>query len=101
MSKKMRCSVLELPLPIDERTAGNSKAVNLRNIVGVLGTIARLFWQTRLRRSDGVAQARSFRLGAKEGLPDAKHTAADRTTDLPASPAASDRLEVVCRLGAT
>jgi NAD(P)-dependent dehydrogenase (short-subunit alcohol dehydrogenase family) len=41
-------SVLELPLPIDERTAGNSKAVNLRNIVSVAATVSRLYWELRL-----------------------------------------------------
>jgi len=43
-------SILELPLPIDERTAGNSKAVNLRNIVSVATTVSRLYWELRLSK---------------------------------------------------
>ena len=41
-------SYYEVGLPIDERTAGASKAVTLRNIVSVLGTIGRLFWDLRV-----------------------------------------------------
>lgn len=41
-------SVIELRLPIDERTAGSSKAVNVRNIISVLCTIAGLFFQLRV-----------------------------------------------------
>jgi NAD(P)-dependent dehydrogenase (short-subunit alcohol dehydrogenase family) len=41
-------SVVEVALPIDERTAGSSKAVNLKNITSVALTILRLFWRLRL-----------------------------------------------------
>ncbi len=43
-------SYIEVGLPIDERSAGGSKAVNIRNIVSVLGTMARLFWDLRIRK---------------------------------------------------
>jgi 3-oxoacyl-[acyl-carrier protein] reductase len=41
-------SVVEVALPIDERTAGGSKAVNLKNITSVAATVLRLFWRLRL-----------------------------------------------------
>lgn len=40
-------SYIEVGLPIDERTAGGSKAVNWRNIASVAGTVTRLFWELR------------------------------------------------------
>lgn len=43
-------SVVEIALPIDERMAGGSKAVNLRNITSVAMTVLRLFWQLRILR---------------------------------------------------
>lgn len=43
-------SYIEVGLPIDERSAGGSKAVNIRNIVSVLGTMASLFWDLRVRK---------------------------------------------------
>ncbi len=36
-------SYIEIPLPIDERTSGRSKAVNARNIVSVATTLAKVF----------------------------------------------------------
>jgi len=47
-------SYIEVALPIDERTAGGSKAVTVRNIASVLSTIGRLVWRLRLfpRSSD-------------------------------------------------
>ena len=39
-------SVVEVALPIDERTAGSSKAVNLKNITSVAATVIRLFWRS-------------------------------------------------------
>lgn len=41
---------IEVGLPIDERTAGGSKAFTLRNFVSVAATIARLFFELRLDR---------------------------------------------------
>ena len=43
-------SYIEVGLPIDERSAGGSKAVNLRNIVSVAGTVVHLFWTLRIRK---------------------------------------------------
>ena len=43
-----KLSVIELCLPIDDRTAGSSKAVNLKNIISVLCTITGLFFQLRV-----------------------------------------------------
>ena len=42
-------SYIEVALPIDERTAGQSKAVTLRNVLGVLSTVVRLFFDLRIR----------------------------------------------------
>ena len=41
-------SYLELPLPIDERTAGGSKAVTVRNIISVAKTLIRTFIQLKI-----------------------------------------------------
>lgn len=41
-------SFVEVAIPIDERTAGRSKAVTVKNILSVLSTIRRVFWQLRL-----------------------------------------------------
>lgn len=41
-------SYIEVGLPIDERAAGKSKAVNLRNIVSVAVTVARVFYELRM-----------------------------------------------------
>ena len=41
-------SYIEVGLPIDERSAGGSKAVNLRNIVSVVVTILQLFWSLKV-----------------------------------------------------
>lgn len=43
-------SYIEVGLPIDERSAGGSKAVNIRNIVSVAATVVRLFWALRIRK---------------------------------------------------
>lgn len=40
-------SVVEVALPIDERMAGGSKAVNVKNIVSVATTVLGLFWRLR------------------------------------------------------
>lgn len=46
-------SLVEVPVPIVERTAGGSKAVTVSNIVSVATTLARLFWELQVapRRS--------------------------------------------------
>ena len=36
--------------PIDERTAGGSKAINVRNISSVFFTVLRVFWELRILR---------------------------------------------------
>lgn len=43
-------STVECALPIDERTAGGSKAVSTKNVVSVLGSLIRLVWSLRLGR---------------------------------------------------
>ena len=43
-------SYIEIPLPIDERASGASKAVNFRNIVSVIATVFRLFVDLRIRK---------------------------------------------------
>jgi dolichol-phosphate mannosyltransferase len=41
-------SYIEVGLPIDERTAGGSKAINIRNISSVFFTVLRVFWELRI-----------------------------------------------------
>lgn len=41
-------SFIEVAIPIDERTAGASKAVTVKNILSVLTTVCRVLWQLRL-----------------------------------------------------
>jgi NAD(P)-dependent dehydrogenase (short-subunit alcohol dehydrogenase family) len=43
-------SYIEVGLPIDARTAGGSKAVSLVNILSVLATLARVFFDLRIMR---------------------------------------------------
>ena len=43
-------SYIEVALPIDERTAGGSKAVTLHNILRVLSTVVRLYFDLRIMR---------------------------------------------------
>jgi NAD(P)-dependent dehydrogenase (short-subunit alcohol dehydrogenase family) len=43
-------SYIEVGLPIDARTAGGSKAVTLTNILSVLATLVRLFFELRVMR---------------------------------------------------
>ncbi len=52
-------SYVEVGLPIDERTAGKSKAVNLRNIASVMALMGRLFWELRFGREWGPNSERS------------------------------------------
>ncbi len=55
-------SYIEVALPIDERRAGKSKAVTVRNLASVAATMARLFWDVRVKRgwSSGGALGRSL-----------------------------------------
>lgn len=50
-------SYIEVALPIDERTAGASKAVTVRNITSVATTILRLYWSRRILRKDIIPKA--------------------------------------------
>lgn len=53
-------SYIEIPLGIDQRTAGHSKAVNIRNISSVAATIARTFIELRYNtnwRPDAAVQS--------------------------------------------
>jgi dolichol-phosphate mannosyltransferase len=43
-------SYIEVGLPIDERTAGGSKAINVRNISSVFFTVLRVFWELQILR---------------------------------------------------
>ena len=58
-------SYIEVGLPIDERSAGASKAVTLRNIVSVLGTVLNLFYvfriQKRWKSIERIARNRMFK----------------------------------------
>lgn len=51
-------SFVEVAIPIDERTAGQSKAVTPKNILSVLATMARVLWQLRVahRWAPGAAE---------------------------------------------
>lgn len=52
-------SYIEVGLSIDERSAGGSKAVNTRNIVSVMTTVARLFWTLRIRKGWRPSESKS------------------------------------------
>lgn len=87
-------SYIEVGLPIDERTAGGSKAVNLRNIVSVAWTIMRLVFEIRLtdkwkrERGSGHGASISSRQGAFVSLdelgfsPDDPALASPKTIDV-------------------
>ena len=49
---------VEVGLQIDERAAGSSKAVSLRNILSVTLTVLRLFWEIRLGWRGSIFSAR-------------------------------------------
>lgn len=49
-------SYVEIAVPIQELDGGISKAVTLKNIFSVLGTIVRCWWDLRLRRVHGNGQ---------------------------------------------
>jgi glycosyltransferase involved in cell wall biosynthesis len=42
-------SYVEVPMPLQARQHGRSKAFRLKNIASVLGTIGRLFWQVQVK----------------------------------------------------
>ncbi|MBV9325870.1 MAG: SDR family oxidoreductase [Chloroflexi bacterium] len=54
-------SVVEVALPIDERTAGGSKAVSVKNVASVLRTVARMCWELRVARRDRLRSERAIR----------------------------------------
>jgi hypothetical protein len=43
------CSFVEVPMPLQARQHGRSKAFRVKNIVSVLGTIGELFWEVRVK----------------------------------------------------
>jgi glycosyltransferase involved in cell wall biosynthesis len=49
-------SYVEIGLPIDERAAGGSKAVRIRNILSVVTTVLRLAWRLRILRQTPSAR---------------------------------------------
>jgi glycosyltransferase involved in cell wall biosynthesis len=49
-------SYVEIGLPIDERAAGGSKAVRIRNILSVVTTVLRLAWRLRILRQTPPAR---------------------------------------------
>ena len=53
-------SVKELKLPIDDRTGGSSKAVNWKNILNVIITILRLFFELHLQKYPTKVKAMSL-----------------------------------------
>jgi 3-oxoacyl-[acyl-carrier protein] reductase len=55
-------SVVEVALPIDERTAGGSKAVSVKNVSSVLRTMARMCWDLRIARRTPAPTRRERRL---------------------------------------
>jgi glycosyltransferase involved in cell wall biosynthesis len=54
-------SYVEVGLQIQELNGGISKAVTLRNILSVIGSIVRCFWQLRVRRLYGQRESRPER----------------------------------------
>jgi glycosyltransferase involved in cell wall biosynthesis len=60
-------SYIEVGLPIDARTAGGSKAVTLANILSVLSTLVRLFFELRVMRRWQPAN-RSPNVAAPQGM---------------------------------
>jgi dolichol-phosphate mannosyltransferase len=94
-------SYIEVGLPIDERSAGGSKAVNSRNIVSVVFTVARLFWTLRIlkrwRTTDvsPVAARHVFSDAASISLDELGFDPELGETEKPASAPAPSRVIVV------
>lgn len=63
-------SCVEVGLPIAERAGGASKALRPRNVISVVATIARLFWQLRIR---------SVVSPARPGVPSDRNVSGNRT----------------------
>jgi NAD(P)-dependent dehydrogenase (short-subunit alcohol dehydrogenase family) len=64
-------SYIEVGLPIDERTAGGSKAINLRNISSVFFTVLRVYWDLQVMkrwRSPTPSEQRAFAGGSSASL---------------------------------
>lgn len=58
-------SYAEIGLPIQELEGGISKAINIRNIASVFTTVARCFWDIRIRRIYG-SQPRGRRIATSD-----------------------------------
>ncbi len=91
-------SYIEVGLPIDERMAGKSKAVSPRNIVSVILTLLRVFYELNIAR-----RWRSDSWSAHQGLPFGASTAIDElgfepggtTTAVPGKSSPSSSLVVL------
>jgi glycosyltransferase involved in cell wall biosynthesis len=51
------CSYVEVPMPLQARQHGRSKAFRLKNIVSVLSTIGELLWEIRVKERRKYARA--------------------------------------------
>jgi dolichol-phosphate mannosyltransferase len=51
------CSYVEVPMPLQARQHGRSKAFKLKNIVSVLSTLGELFWEVQVRERRKYAGA--------------------------------------------
>lgn len=51
------CSYIEVPMPLQARRHGRSKAFRLKNIASVLSTLGRLFWEVRVKERRKYAGA--------------------------------------------
>jgi glycosyltransferase involved in cell wall biosynthesis len=49
------CTYVEVPMPLQARQHGRTKAFRLKNIISVLGTLAELFWEVRIAHRDRYA----------------------------------------------
>ena len=72
-------SFVEVALPIDERTAGGSKAVTVRNITSVVKTVLRTHFHLRLFPWRRPRQRPAAPPSSTERVPPAVPSAADRT----------------------
>lgn len=51
------CTYVEVPMSLQPREHGRSKAFRLKNVLGVLRTLAELFWEVRIAHRDRYAVA--------------------------------------------
>lgn len=49
------CTYVEVPMPLQPREHGRSKAFRLKNVLSVLRTLAELFWEVRIAHRDRYA----------------------------------------------